>query len=147
MKRLVLAIVLLASPALAVSVPERPLQDPTLEARAQKLADEIRCVVCENEPVSQSSADIAVDMRHVIRDRIAAGDSDNQVRNYFADRYGDFVLLNPRVTPATWVLWGAPFMLIALGGLFLLMRSRVPAEGSDEDDDAAKQALKALDQK
>lgn len=147
MKRLVIALALLASPVGANPTLERPLQDPVLEARAQKLADEIRCVVCENEPVSQSSADIAVDMRHVIRDRIAAGDSDNQVRDYFADRYGDFVLLNPRVTPATWVLWGAPFVLIGLGGMFLLLRSRRPADGQEENDEAAEQALKALDQK
>jgi cytochrome c-type biogenesis protein CcmH len=146
-RRLVLALALLASPVWANPALERPLQDPALEARAQKLADEIRCVVCENEPVSQSSADIAVDMRHVIRDRIVAGDSDNQVRDYFADRYGDFVLLNPRVTPATWVLWGAPFVLIALGGMFLLLRSRRPADCQEEDDEAAVQALKALDQK
>jgi cytochrome c-type biogenesis protein CcmH len=146
-RRLVLALALLASPVWASPAPERPLQDPALEARAQKLADEIRCVVCENEPVSQSSADIAVDMRHVIRDRIAAGDSDKQVRDYFADRYGDFVLLNPRVTPATWVLWGAPFVLIALGGLFLMLRLRAPVDEPEENDDAAEQALKALDQK
>jgi cytochrome c-type biogenesis protein CcmH len=129
--------------------PEIALSDPALEARAQSLAREIRCVVCENEPVALSSADIAVDMRAAIRERIKAGDSDQQVRRFFAERYGEFVLLRPRVGVDTLALWGAPLALLVLGGgaLFVMSRRRVvgnPAEQNVEDD-AARAALADLD--
>jgi cytochrome c-type biogenesis protein CcmH len=106
------------------AAPEVPLADPALEARAQSLAREIRCVVCENEPVALSSADIAVDMRAAIRARVKAGDSDQQVRRFFAERYGEFVLLRPRVGIETLALWGAPLALLLLGGGALLLMSR-----------------------
>ncbi len=136
-----------AGAALAAA-PEVPLADPTLEARAQSLAREIRCVVCENEPVALSSADIAVDMRAAIRARVAAGDSDNQVRRFFAERYGEFVLLRPRVGAETLVLWGAPLALLLLGGgaLFLMSRRRdnqlLPSDV--KVDEAAREALAQL---
>lgn len=94
-----------------------PLQDPALESRAQDIEREIRCVVCENEPISQSTAEIATDMRQRVRDRIAAGDSDAEVRAYFRERYGDFVLLRPDVSPMTWALWAAPAVLLLGGAL------------------------------
>jgi cytochrome c-type biogenesis protein CcmH len=84
---------------------ETPLADPALEARAQALGAEIRCVVCENEPVSRSNAPMAIDMRRAIRARVAAGDDDDQVREYFAERYGEFVLLRPRLSAQTLALW------------------------------------------
>jgi cytochrome c-type biogenesis protein CcmH len=89
---------------------------PNEEARAHKLEQEIRCVVCQNAPISESTADLAVDMRALIRERIAAGDSDAEIRAFFRDRYGDFVLLRPGFEPANWLLWGAPAILL-LGGL------------------------------
>lgn len=92
-----------------------PLPDPAQEQRAQALEREIRCVVCENEPISQSTADIATDMRNVVRERIAAGDSDQEIRAFFSHRYGDFVLLRPPVDQRTWLLWLAPLGLLALG--------------------------------
>jgi cytochrome c-type biogenesis protein CcmH len=101
-----------------------PLQDPAQESRAQALEREIRCVVCENEPISQSTADIAEDMRRLVRERIAAGDSDAQIRAFFADRHGEFVLLRPRMSAATWALWAAPAALALLGGMMLLLRRR-----------------------
>jgi cytochrome c-type biogenesis protein CcmH len=151
MKRAALAIMLgclaLAGAAFAAP-PEVPLPDPVLEARAQNLAREIRCVVCENEPVALSSADIAVDMRAAIRDRVKAGDSDAQVRRYFADRYGEFVLLRPRVGIDTLALWGAPLalLLIGAGALFVMSRkSRQPQPETDADEDiAAREALDRL---
>lgn len=92
--------------------------DPAVdESRARALDAEIRCVACENEPISQSTADIAVDMRAVVRERIAAGDTDDEIRAYFADRYGDFVLLRPRASGLTWALWGAPLLLLILAAL------------------------------
>jgi cytochrome c-type biogenesis protein CcmH len=138
----------LASAATAAA-PEVPLTDPTLEARAQSLAREIRCVVCENEPVALSSADIAVDMRAAIRARIKAGDTDAQVRRFFSDRYGDFVLLRPRLGLDTIALWGAPFVLLALGGVGLIVMSRRKAEVVEtcDDDDAARAALADLGRK
>jgi cytochrome c-type biogenesis protein CcmH len=153
MKRAVAAIMLgwlaLAGAALA-ALPEAPLQDPALEARAQNLAREIRCVVCENEPVALSSADIAVDMRAAIRERVKAGDSDAQVRRYFADRYGESVLLRPRVGIDTLALWGAPLLLLLIGtGALLVMsrRSRQPQPEANTDEDiAARDALDRLKQ-
>jgi cytochrome c-type biogenesis protein CcmH len=137
--------------ALASPAPEKALADPALEARAQSLAREIRCVVCENEPVALSSAEIAVDMRAAIRTRIAAGDSDAQVRRFFADRYGEFVLLRPRWGGETIVLWTAPFALIVLGGLALVIAVRrarqVPPAEPDINDQAAREALAALETK
>lgn len=91
------------------------LGDPAQEARAQALEMEIRCVQCENEPIAQSTADIAADMRRLVRERVAAGDSDEEIRTYFRQRYGDFVLFRPPFDPRTWALWGAPFMLLAAG--------------------------------
>ena len=97
-----------------------PLQDPALESRAQDIEREIRCVVCENEPISQSTADIATDMRQRVRERVAAGDSDQEVRAYFRERYGDFVLLRPDVSPMTWALWAAPAALLIGAGFAVL---------------------------
>lgn len=110
------------------------LADPAQEARARALDSEIRCVQCENEPIAQSTADIAVDMRRLVRERIAAGDSDAEIRSYFRTRYGDFVLFRPPWDARTWALWGAPFLLLAIGLAAVLGRRRpteslVPEEG------------------
>ena len=92
-----------------------PLGDPRLEARALALDQEIRCVQCQSEPIAQSTADIAADMRRLVRERVAAGDSDEEIRAYFRARYGDFVLFRPPVDYRTWALWGAPFVLLGAG--------------------------------
>lgn len=143
-------LLVLAAPA-GVQAVEAPLTDPALESRAQSLAREIRCVVCENEPVALSSAEIAVDMRKAIRERIAAGDSDAQVRRFFADRYGEFVLLRPRIGMDTFALWGAPLALLLLGGLGLFIASRrgqaTPAAAPAIDDAQALAALKEFENK
>ncbi|KAF0176796.1 MAG: cytochrome c-type biogenesis protein CcmH [Hyphomonadaceae bacterium] len=110
--------------------------DPQAEARAQALDGEIRCVVCENEPISQSTASIAADMRALVRERIAAGDTDAQIRAFFADRYGDFVLLRPRASSLTWPLWAAPLLLLLLGGLAAAPLLRRRASGAGEADPA-----------
>lgn len=91
------------------------LADPAEEARAQALEREIRCVQCQNEPIAQSTADIAVDMRSLVRERVAAGDSDAEIRAFFRQRYGDFVLFRPPWDGRTWALWAAPLALLALG--------------------------------
>lgn len=89
--------------------------DPALEARAQSLEMEIRCVQCENEPIAQSTAEIATDMRALVRERIAAGDSDDEIRAFFRRRYGDFVLFRPPFDARTWALWAAPLLLGGAG--------------------------------
>lgn len=106
------------------------LADPAEEARAQALEREIRCVQCENEPIAQSTADIAYDMRMLVRERIAAGHSDAEIRAFFRQRYGDFVLFRPPMDARTWALWGAPFALLALGLAAVLATRR---RAGDED--------------
>jgi len=108
------------------------LADPAQEARAQSLEREIRCVQCENEPIAQSTADIAADMRALVRERVAAGDSDSEIRAFFRQRYGDFVLFRPPWDARTWALWGAPFLLLA-GGLAGVLAVRRRREGEDAD--------------
>jgi cytochrome c-type biogenesis protein CcmH len=113
-----------------------PLPDPAQEARAQALEAEIRCVACQNEPISQSTADIAVDMRRLVRARIAAGDDDGRIRTYFSDRYGDFVLFRPPVKAETWPLWIAPLLLLLVGaGLAWRARGAPPPDDSPIEDE------------
>lgn len=100
----------------AAAIAGAALGDPAQEARAQSLEREIRCVQCQNEPIAQSTAEIAADMRALVRERVAAGDSDAEIRTFFRQRYGDFVLFRPPVDNRTWLLWGAPVLLL-LGGL------------------------------
>lgn len=101
---------------------DAPLADPRKEERAQSLMREIRCVVCQNEPVSQSAADIAVDMRRVIREQVDTGADDNSVRKFFSDRYGQFVLFRPPITGLGLALWVFPFVLLAAAGAAIAMR-------------------------
>ncbi len=91
------------------------LGDPAQEARANALEMEIRCVQCQNEPIAQSTADIAADMRGLVRERIMAGDSDDQIRAFFRQRYGDFVLFRPPFDARTWLLWASPLLFVAAG--------------------------------
>ncbi len=106
----------LLAAALIALLAEAPLSDPDAEARAQSLMREIRCVACENEPVSQSAAPIAEDMRIRIREMVGEGASDTEVRAWFVSRYGEFVVFRPAARGASgWLLWGLPFALL-LGG-------------------------------
>lgn len=106
------------------------LGDPAQEARAQALEMEIRCVQCENEPIAQSTADIATDMRRLVRERIVAGDSDEQIRSFFRRRYGDFVLFRPPLDMRTAALWASPVVLLLIGaaGLWGARRRQTEAE-------------------
>lgn len=129
MRALLLALMLaLALPGLAVAgpQPDEILPDPALEARARALSRDLRCVVCRNESIDESNADLARDMRMVVRERLVEGDSDAQVMAYLVDRYGEFVLLRPTTSGSNIVLWlSAPLMLlIALGTALLYLRTR-----------------------
>ncbi len=134
MRRLAAALVLVVAaslglPAAAVE-PDEVLADAALEQRARDLSHEIRCVVCQNESIDSSNADLAKDMRILVRERLVAGDSDQQVLDYLVARYGDFVLLRPPVKPGTYVLWFGPAAITVLGilGVFVfLRRQRRPA--------------------
>ena len=125
---LVLALVLLAGPARAV-LPQEQLPDPKLEARARHIGSELRCLVCQNQSIDDSDAALAADLRVILRERIMAGDSDQQAINYLVARYGSFVLLKPPFDTETLALWLGPFLALALGGLGvgLYLRHRSPA--------------------
>lgn len=113
-----LALMLLAAalPALAVE-PDEILDDPGLEARARVLSKDIRCLVCQNESIDSSNAEMAKDLRVLVRERLVAGDSDQEVFDYLVARYGDYVLLEPPMRPRTYLLWFGPALLLLLGGL------------------------------
>ena len=112
-----------AGPAFAVNPDER-LADPVLEARARTLGKSLRCLVCQNQSIDDSNADLAHDLRVLVRERLTAGDSDAQVLAYLQARYGDYVLLKPPVDPATWVLWFGPAAVLLIGGGILVFRRR-----------------------
>ena len=145
MRWLVLLLGLLAAlPALAVNPDER-LADPALEARARSLSRELRCLVCQSESIDDSNADLAHDLRVLVRERLKAGDSDAQVLDYLRARYGDYVLLQPPVERATWLLWfgpGAVLALVVLGvGLAALRRRPAPPVPLDAQEQARLDAL------
>lgn len=114
-----LLIALCAAPAFAVQ-PDEVLPDPALELRARELSKGIRCMVCQNQSIDDSDAPLARDLRILLRDRLRAGDSDAQVRDYLVARYGEFVLLEPRKDLRTALLWSMPLLILLLGGLILL---------------------------
>src|SRR6516164_8970 len=115
-------------PAHAVEPTER-LADPALEARARNLSKELRCLVCQNQSIDDSNADLAHDLRMIVRERLAAGDSDAEVKAYLVARYGDFVLLDPPFEARTLILWLGPALVLLLGagGICTALRRRQPA--------------------
>lgn len=126
MKRLAVALMLLvATPALAAD-PSEMLKDPVLEKKAEDLGHELRCLVCQNESIEDSNADLARDLRVIVRERIAKGESPDEVKQYVVDRYGDYVLLKPPFKASTLVLWLGPFALLVVGALaaFAVFRRR-----------------------
>ena len=129
-----LALVAVALPAAAVQ-PDEVLADPALEERARELSKGLRCLVCRNESIDESNAELARDLRILVRERLVAGDSDEEVIRYLVDRYGEFVLLKPTLTGSNLVLWIAgPAMLLLAGGIAAIyLRSRRRAEEPDVD--------------
>lgn len=104
--------------------PGEALDDPALEARARALSKELRCLVCQNESIDDSAAPLAKDLRLLVRQRLLAGDTDEQVLERIVDRYGEFVLLRPPVRPGTWLLWFGPFAVALIGGAVIAWRVR-----------------------
>ena len=113
----VLAMVVLAVPSAEAVEPSEMLDDPAQEKRARDLSEQLRCLVCQNQSIDESNAQLAQDMRRLVRERIAAGDSDAEIKAYLTARYGDFVLLKPPMRPGTYVLWYGPAVLVVLGAL------------------------------
>lgn len=116
MKRILIAILLLAvwggAPAIDSSV---AFSDPALQARYERLTNQTRCLVCQNQTIADSNASLAADLRVQIKEMIQAGKSDQQILDFLTARYGDFVLYKPPVAPRTWLLWGGPFLFLIVG--------------------------------
>lgn len=127
------ALVLIALFALVFAAsayePGEALDDPALEARARTISKELRCLVCQNESIDDSAAPLARDLRILVRERLMAGDTDQQVLDHIVARYGEFVLLRPPVRPGTWLLWFGPFAaaLIGFGVIVWRVKRRRPA--------------------
>ena len=120
-------LLMLLAPVTARAVtPDEMLKDPALEARARELSQELRCLVCQNQDIDDSAAPLAHDLRVLVRERLKAGDSDQQVLNFLVARYGEFVLLKPRFELHTLLLWGLPPLALIGGaiGMFVAMRRR-----------------------
>lgn len=147
--RWILAFVLGLSLGVAIAKEAAPLaDDPVVEARMVKISEELRCLVCQNESLASSRAELAGDLRDEVRGLIRQGKSDAEIKQFLVTRYGDFVLYRPEVKPLTWVLWFGPFILL-LGGLIgmaLYLRQRRRPSGaaglSDADRQRAEQLLK-----
>lgn len=121
----IFALLLATTPAFAVE-PAEMLQDPVLEARARDISEHLRCVVCQNQTIDGSNAPLAHDMRLLVRERLLAGDTNEEVLDYVVDRYGNFVLLRPPIEADTIALWVSPFIVLALAsfGLFAAARAK-----------------------
>ena len=139
------AALLLPAAALAVS-PDEMLADPVLESRARDISAGLRCLVCQNQSIDDSDAELARDLRVLVRERLVAGDSDEAVRQYLVDRYGEYVLLNPRVSAQTLLLWGAPPMLLLAGLVALWAASRRRDAAAPEPDALTDEERAALDE-
>ena len=136
---------LCATPTLAVQ-PDEVLADPALEARARALSKELRCMVCQNQSIDDSDAPLARDLRLLVRERITAGDSDAKVIDFLTARYGEFVLLKPRFSAPTALLWFAPLIALIAGGVgvaYALRRRRIAMESAEPVEPALTAAERA----
>lgn len=134
LRRLLVVVALLASPQALAVQPDEILADPAQEARARELSRQLRCMVCQNQSIDDSDAPLARDLRILVRERLQVGDSNQQVLDFLVQRYGEFVLLNPRLRPQTALLWLAPPLLLIGGGLVLFLLARRRASGASTND-------------
>lgn len=134
-----LAFLFAAHPVFAVN-PDEVLKDPALEARARSLSANLRCMVCQNQSIDDSNADLARDLRVLVRERLVKGETDEQVIDYVVFRYGEYVLLKPRVSVQNLILWGAPAVLFVVGMvvLFVYSRRRTTTQAAAPLSDAEK---------
>lgn len=126
LRRLVIAVafVLATLPAAFAVQPDEILSDPALEARARVLSAQLRCLVCQNQSIDDSDAPLAKDLRVLIRERLVQGETNAQVVDYLVSRYGEFVLLKPRLNSRTLLLWGGPFAILLIGSVVIFLRRR-----------------------
>ena len=147
MKRFLVILMMIfavAAPAFAVN-PDEVLDDPALEARARDISQGLRCLVCQNENIDDSDADLARDLRLLVRDRLSEGDSDDEVRQFLVDRYGEFVLLQPRFNLHTLILWLATPLVFLVGLVVLWRNAKRPANlPGTELAESEEQALASL---
>ena len=138
MKRALLALAVVAVMATSAHavLPDEIMADPAKEARARDLSRELRCMVCQNQSIDDSEAPLARDLRLLVRERIAAGDTDAQVIDFLVARYGEFVLLKPRLNSHTWLLWLLTPLALAAGGAALWMQGRRRARAGRAQDEA-----------
>lgn len=129
----------LAGAALAIDT-ERAFEDPALQARYEQINRELRCLVCQNQTIADSNATLAGDLRREVREMIAAGKTDDEIREFMIARYGDFVLYRPRMTATNFLLWAAPVLLLALGGFIGIRYVRRQAAEVDSDSPEADQS-------
>jgi cytochrome c-type biogenesis protein CcmH len=139
LRAMILLLMMFTTPAFAV-LPSEMLKDPALEARARVLSEELRCLVCQNQSIDDSEAPLAADLRVLLRQRLSAGDTDEQVLDYLVARYGEFILLKPRFNWHTALLWAAPPLVLVAGMLAALAAWRrragekpLPPLGEDEE--------------
>ncbi len=150
MKALALAamIALGAAPALAIGVGEA-LDDPVLEARARAMGKELRCLVCQNQSIDDSDADLARDLRRLVRERLVAGENEAQIKAYLVSRYGDFILLKPPFKAKTYALWLGPAVILLLAGggaaLYLRRQARRPETAAPLTADERRRLETLLD--
>lgn len=123
MIRIILFLLLIGLPAYAVTNPDEKLNDPALEARAYAITSTLRCVVCQNESIEESRADMAHDLRKLVRDMVKDGKTNAQIMAFLRGRYGDFIFLKPPVMPRTYILWGMPVLVLLAGGAMILATS------------------------
>ena len=133
-----------AAPAWAISDPAEMLPNPAQEARAERVGSQLRCLVCQNESIEDSNADLAKDLRRLVRQRIAAGDTDKQATEWVVARYGDFVRLRPPMTLITAALWGSPVIAVGVGLLTVLVLRRRPLATPQPLSDAEQGRLAQL---
>jgi cytochrome c-type biogenesis protein CcmH len=141
---LLLACLLWPTAAMALS-PDEILPDPALEQRARDISAGLRCLVCQNQSIDDSDAELARDLRILVRERLTAGDTDAEVEQYVVDRYGEYVLLNPRLGPHTLLLWAAAPLLLLVGLVMVVLARRKRIEPQDLTPEEAA-ALAALEQ-
>jgi cytochrome c-type biogenesis protein CcmH len=129
----------------AAADPAERLADPAQESRARQIFREVRCLVCQNESIDDSEADLAGDLRRVVRDQVKQGRGDAEIRAFLVARYGEFVLLKPPLSPGNALLWATPGIALVLGGVLMivLLRRRVVASAVGEDPEGLSQAEEA----
>ena len=137
-------LVLLAGPALAIGDPAEMLPDPAAEARAEQIGRQLRCLVCQNESIEDSGADLARDLRRIVRQRVAAGDDQAAVIAWMVQRYGDFVRLRPPFNAATALLWATPVLALLIGLTLVWASRRRPAAAPEPLTEAERRRLAKL---